>query len=560
MIYSDTDIQRFKRQLQESIVICSDRCLYNATKWSAELLDGVKEDMLDKSNQYEHQHTYSTNYDASLPPFNEVEYNKYQYAKSLFHVRQYENASYILSGLDNPRLRFLRLYSRYLAGEKRKEEQSQDILGAGDNSLLENQELNSIYDELQSAYDGKQTLDAFCLYLYGIILRKRGATDLAASILLESLKKYECNWSVWMELGTMVQNKKQFQDLQKKLDDMLPNCLMKRFFLGRLSLDLHLPHSTYCDIMNPLTSIFPNSTYIKAQWAISLYNIQNYTESEVLFEDIQKRNPYRLEDMDVFSNLLYLMESKQKLSVLAHQCERIDKYRPETCCIIANYYSIKREIPVSIEYFKRALKLNRSYHWVWTLLGHDYIELKNTRAAIECYRRATDFNHRDYRAWYGLGQAYEIMKLPSYALYNYKNAANIKPHDHRLWYALGGCYTLLNQNKEAAECYKKSAACNQDEQYDTTIKLARIYDKMQHPNAATRYYLKAFKQYELDDRFGNEMAESSLYLARSMLSKNRLGEAERYANIARQHNFPYHEEAQVILDEIRTRYQTAVED
>jgi anaphase-promoting complex subunit 8 len=70
--------------------------------------------MLDKSNQYEHQHTYSTNYDASLPPFNEVEYNKYQYAKSLFHVRQYENASYVLRGLDNPRLRFLRLYARYL--------------------------------------------------------------------------------------------------------------------------------------------------------------------------------------------------------------------------------------------------------------------------------------------------------------------------------------------------------------------------------------------------------------------------------------------------------------
>ena len=45
-------------------------------------------------------------------------------------------------------------------------------------------------------------------------------------------------------------------------------------------------------------------------------------------------------------------------------------------------------MPESIEYFKRALKLNRSYHLAWTLLGHDYIELKNTNAAIECYRRA----------------------------------------------------------------------------------------------------------------------------------------------------------------------------
>jgi hypothetical protein len=47
-------------------------------------------------------------------------------------------------------------------------------------------------------------------------------------------------------------------------------------------------------------------------------------------------NPYRLDDMDVFSNLLFVKDSKEKLSVLAHQSERIDKYRPETCCIIGN--------------------------------------------------------------------------------------------------------------------------------------------------------------------------------------------------------------------------------
>lgn len=125
-----------------------------------------------------------------------------------------------------------------------------------------------------------------------------------------------------------------------------------------------------------------------------------------MFEELRRAFPSRLEDMDVFSNLLYLQDSKDKLCVLALDCDKIDKYRPETCCvrgnsniwyifdiyclcvIIANYHSVKREVPESIEYFKRALKLNRSYHLAWTLLGHDYIELKNTNAAIECYRRA----------------------------------------------------------------------------------------------------------------------------------------------------------------------------
>ncbi|ORZ08413.1 anaphase promoting complex subunit 8 [Absidia repens] len=560
MNYTDNEIQRFKRQLQQSIVICSDRCLYNSTKWSAEVLDGVKEEMLDKSNQYEHQNTYSTNYDASLPSFNEVEYNKYQYAKSLFHVRQYENVSFILRDLNNPRLRFLRLYASYLAGEKHKEEQSQDILGANDNSLAENPQLNSIYKELRTAYNAKQPLDAFCLYLYGVVLRKRGNDQSAASILLESIRKYEYNWSAWTELGCLVQNKKMFYDLQKVLDATLPNCLMKNFFLGRLSLDLHQPHSTYCDIMEPLTKIFPDSTYIKAQWAISLYDTMDYNESEVLFDDLRKTNPYRLEDMDVFSNLLYLKDSKQKLSMLAHQCERIDKYRPETCCIIANYYSIKREIPVSIEYFKRALKLNRSYHWVWTLLGHDYIEMKNTSAAIECYRRAIDYNHRDFRAWYGLGQAYEVLKLPYYAIYNYQNAADLRPHDDRMWQALGGCYTQLQLDDSASTCYRRAARCDQEGRHNAVIFLARIYDRMTKYDMAAYYYLQAFEQFEQDDHYGDEVAESALYLANYLVSRNELENVERFAKAAQDYGFPYRDQAQAILDKIKDMPHSSSQD
>ncbi len=36
-------------------------------------------------------------------------------------------------------------------------------------------------------------------------------------------------------------------------------------------------------------------------------------------------------------------------------------------------------------YFRRALKLDRHYLSAWTLMGHEYVEMKNTSAAIgEC--------------------------------------------------------------------------------------------------------------------------------------------------------------------------------
>ena len=64
------------------------------------------------------------------------------------------------------------------------------------------------------------------------------------------------------------------------------------------------------------------------------------------------------------------------------------RYRTETCCVIGNYYSLKSLHEKAVMYFQRALKLNPSYLSAWTLMGHEFIELKNTNAAIQSYRRA----------------------------------------------------------------------------------------------------------------------------------------------------------------------------
>ena len=36
----------------------------------------------------------------------------------------------------------------------------------------------------------------------------------------------------------------------------------------------------------------------------------------------------------------------------------------------------------AVEYFRRALRLNPAYLAAWTLMGHEYMEMKNTAAAI----------------------------------------------------------------------------------------------------------------------------------------------------------------------------------
>ena len=119
---------------------------------------------------------------------------------------------------------------------------------------------------------------------------------------------------------------------------------------------------------------------------------------------LRDRDPYRLIHIDTYSNILYVKERQAELSHLAHVVVKVDKYSPESCCVVGNYYSLKGQHERAVLYFQRALKLKSNYLSAWTLMGHEYMELRNTAAAVQCYRMAVDISETDYRAWYGLGE------------------------------------------------------------------------------------------------------------------------------------------------------------
>jgi len=72
------------------------------------------------------------------------------------------------------------------------------------------------------------------------------------------------------------------------------------------------------------------------------------------------KDPYRFENMDTYSNILYIKENQGELANLALRCFNTNKYTAETCCVIGNYYSLLGEHLKAILYFKKALKLDRN--------------------------------------------------------------------------------------------------------------------------------------------------------------------------------------------------------
>ncbi len=373
-------------------------------------------------------------------------------------------------------------------------------------TTLRNIYLNQLATELHTVYD---KLDAFGLWILGVILKdlkKQPANKTTISdskqkfkerachfVLIQSIILFPFNWSAWLDLADLcIQHPTLHEQIEKQLSPLHTHW-MYHFFCIHIFLEEQSNEQALMLIERLVegssNGLFVNSPHLQTQSAMAHYNLRDFTTAQAHFQPLLEQVPHRLDAMDVYSNILYVKEDRVALSSLAHHAVQMDKYRPETCCIVGNYYSLRGQHEKAVQYFQRALKLDRSYLSAWTLMGHEYVEMKNTAAAIESYRRAVDIHPRDYRAWYGLGQTYEIMNMPLYALFYYRKAAALRPYDPRMWSAMGGCYLLLEKKSDAIRCYER-AVSHKDAEGIATRKLAMMYQEDGQIEKAARCYLR----------------------------------------------------------------------
>lgn len=552
-------------ELRTAIRQLSDRCLYSASKWAAEQLVGIEQDPA----KFTPSHTrfqrgsssirrrFRTNDIISTPsagvsyvttPVPEeddaVDGDFYLLAKSYFDCREYRRAAHVLRDQTGKKAVFLRSYALYLAGEKRKEEEMIELEGPLGKTAAINSELVSLEREL-STLRKNNTLDSFGLYLSGLVLKQKGSETLARTVLVESVNAYPWNWNAWLELQSLCTT----VDILNSLN--LHNHWMKDFFLASTYQELRMQSESLAKY-ELLQGTFASSNYIQAQIAKAQYSLREFEQVEVIFEELLRNDPYRVEDMDMYSNVLYAKECFSALSYLAHRVFMTDKYRPESCCIIGNYYSLKGQHEKSVIYFRRALKLNKNYLSAWTLMGHEYVEMKNTPAAIDAYRRAVDINPCDYRAWYGLGQAYEMMGMPFYALHYFRKSVFLQPNDSRLWIAMAQCYETeqLHMLEESIKCYERAANCN-DREAIALHQLAKLHSELGRAKEAAFFYKKDLERMEAEEREGPNMVEALLFLATYCKAEKRFEEAEVYCTRLLDYTGPEKETAKSLLRGLR---------
>ncbi|UKZ72950.1 hypothetical protein TrVFT333_000587 [Trichoderma virens FT-333] len=357
MALSSHEVAQLRVALQDAVVKCSERCLYQSAKWAAELLNAVpeSEDGEEETAGSELKHAspiFSPNQDADEAALEAKELSKYLLAKSLFDCKEYDRCAAVflpdsllstvldsrlekpsvavkgkgkskatddtkLSAVPLPKLSqkslFLALYAKFMSGEKRKNEESEMVMGPQDLGTVVNKQLLIVGRFLAAWFEERTTDDDEVLgsqgwleYLYGMVLAKEKNDEKALEFLIRSVHKYPMNWGCWLEMTSLIS---------------------------------------------------------------------------------------RVEDLNRIS---------------------------------------------------------------WTLMGHEYVELKNTHAAIESYRRAVDVNRRDYRAWYGLGQTYEMLEMHTYSLWYYKKAAGLRPWDGKMWMAVGSCLQKMGRERDGIKALKRA--------------------------------------------------------------------------------------------------------
>lgn len=575
---ANINISELRLNLYQASSKLSQLKLYHAAKWSSEALQGLApiDDPFEP---------------PIISPTEDEKKDQFAFilASNYFECKEFDRAAYVLRNCVSPDAFFLRMYSMFLSIDKKSTEEadgSLNILSIQNNldlggvtveesmvkrkDVLEhlNTSMGKIVVEIDNYLERSQDANPFLYFLLGIIYSREKKTEMARSNFYNSLKMFPFNWSCWQELIATFGSFEEalvFVSQCKKENSELASNVMFLFFELVLCQEFYQQLVLIHEKVLALSEMFPNFNFLKVQTFLVAYHRLDYFEAELIFEDILKEDPMRLDDLDTYSNMLYVMEKKSKLSFLAQYSSQLDKFRSETCCIVANYHSMKGEHDKSIMYYKRALALNKNCLSAWTLMGHEFVELKNSHAAIESYRRAVDINPKDFRAWYGLGQAYEVLDMHLYALYYYQRATNLQPMDKRMWQAIGNCYEKIERLNEAFRSFEKALSIDTmnkagdelGEGYSVVephicYKLAVLLEKLNRPKDTYRFMRICYEQ-EAEWGLTDETSKARLWLARNALENRQFEEAYELArelNFSNAHDI---EEARAIAKDARSR-------
>ncbi|KAG9584863.1 TPR-like protein, partial [Aureobasidium melanogenum] len=211
--------------------------------------------------------------------------------------------------------------------------------------------------------------------------------------------------------------------------------------------------SSAVDAFKALPSAHRESPWVLAQLGKAYYEASEYSSAELCFAKLLKLQPTRIEDMEVYSTVLWQLKKPVQLAFLAHNLRDLAFNSPQTWCAVGNAFSLSREHEQAIACFKRATQVDPEFSYAWTLMGHELLTNEEFDAALASFRKGVGSERRGFGAWYGLGKCYERMGKWDEAQRHYRIAFGINPSNPVLAVCIGVIMEKLHHPKAALTQY-----------------------------------------------------------------------------------------------------------
>lgn len=247
------NVSNVKKDIYRGISECNKRGLIHSAKWLAGLSHGLTTD--EKISPAQCSDT--------MFGINEEEFDDYMLAKTYLDVQEYERSAFFTRNSVSAVPAFLHFYATYMSKEKKRLDNITDTNFMNHSNYIK--DLGDLLATLKAKHS-QRTMDAYMLYVYGVVLKKLDLNDLAITVLIESVNAEPLLWSSWMELVPLI------LDRDKLINLNLPDHWMKNIFLAHCYLDLHLNDEALKIYDRLQKACFHQNIYIQSQIAIAYHN------------------------------------------------------------------------------------------------------------------------------------------------------------------------------------------------------------------------------------------------------------------------------------------------
>ncbi|XP_068082472.1 cell division cycle protein 27 homolog isoform X2 [Anabrus simplex] len=166
---------------------------------------------------------------------------------------------------------------------------------------------------------------------------------------------------------------------------------------------LHLAQYNCRKALEVFNSLPPK--HYSTGWILSLmgkahFELAEYNMAARFFSEVRAREPYRCQMMEIYSTALWHLQREVALSSLSQDLVSQERNSPEAWCAAGNCFSLQKEHDSAIKFFQRAVQIDPSFVYAYTLLGHEYVTTEELDKAMSCFRSAIRIDSRHYNAWY----------------------------------------------------------------------------------------------------------------------------------------------------------------